>query len=517
MELIFKISISLFFIKFKKNRFTETAQILNWKLDYQLKPKIMKNFLLLLGLVIFFGSANAQKLSIEDIVDKVRQVDLFIKYGKFKDTVETALTVLANNEKITVEEVEKLNLAYEEMRLKYNRFLESIKADLSKWSQIKAMTKNPDAFAQKYMDAYEDVLNYYRKTYSKTFNDIEKEVKRRNGEFATKAIGLGTILLLIDEARPLIQSIVKWFKERRDDKDEAKNNILMIINERLFNKLEMKAWEKLVIKKNNEKPVEPSGLKKKNEAYIEHPDLTLIDDEQFKGSLYFNWCTEGCNDLANSNTEKIAFKATPKLVKSKTVTVGKFDDTTDKKVQKTLRYSSDKTYGDGYMQLKLNTEAAAYIFAYNTSKEKKIEPIFPFPSDYLRDLGFTDQQIGSKTKSITVSPFFSSSKDGSRVIPAPAHKNGTEVPLFMNVKNDAEEEYIVVLLSKKQLPEDFYAEVEEADGSNLETKLYNVLGDQLLSSDNSLAKFTNNGNVLSFDASQLKDGLVMGLIFVIRH
>jgi hypothetical protein len=469
----------------------------------------MKNFLLLLGLVMFFGSANAQKLSIEDIVDKVRQVDLFIKYGKFKDTVEKDLTVLVNNEKITSEEVEKLNLAYDEMRLKYNRFLETIKTDLSKWSQIKAMTKYPDAFAKKYMDEYEDVLNYYKKSYSKTFNDIENEVKRRNGEFASKALGLGTILLLIDEARPLIQSIVKWFRERRDDKDEAKNNILMVINERLFRQLEMKAWEKLISKKNNEKPYEPVGLKKKNEAYIEHPDLTLIDDEQFKGSLYFNWCTQGCNDMANSNTEKIAFNASPKLVKSKTET--------EKKLQKTLRYSSESTYGDGYMQLKINTEAAAYIFAYNTSKEKKIEPIFPFPSDYLRDLGFTDQQIGSKTKSITVSPFFSSSTDGSRVIPAPAYKNGTEVPLFMNVKNDAEEEYIVVLLSKKQLPEDFYAEVEDADGSNLETKLYNVLGDQLLSSDNSLAKFTTNGNVLSFDASQLKDGLVMGFIFVIRH
>ena len=477
----------------------------------------MKKLILILGLVIYFGSANAQKLSIEDIVDKIKQVDLFIKYGKFKDTVETALTVLVNNEKITAEEVEKLNLAYDEMRLKYNRFLETIKTDLSKWSQIKAMTKNPDAFAKKYMDEYEDVLNYYKKSYSKTFNDIENDVKRRNGEFASKALGLGTILLLIDEARPLIQSIVKWFRERRDDKDEAKNNILMVINERLFRQLEMKAWEKLISKKNNEKPVETAGLKKKNEAYIEHPDLTLIDDEQFKGSLYFNWCTQGCNDMANSNTEKIAFKETPKLVKSKTVTVGKFDASDEKKVQKILRYSSDKTYGDGFMQLKINTEAAAYIFAYNTSKEKKIAPIYPFPSDYLRDLGFTDQQIGSKTKSITVSPFFSSSTDGSRVIPAPAYKNGTEVPLFMNVKNDAEEEYIVVLVSKKQLPEDFYAEVEEADGSNLETKLYNVLGEQLLSSDNQLAKFSSNGSELSFDASQLKDGIVMGFIFVIRH
>jgi hypothetical protein len=116
-----------------------------------------------------------------------------------------------------------------------------------------------------------------------------------------------------------------------------------------------------------------------------------------------------------------------------------------------------------------------------------------------------------------VSPFFNSSSDGSRVIPAPAFKNGVELPLFMKVENDAEEEYIVVLLSKKQLPEDFYSEVEEADGSNLETKLYNVLGDQLLSSDNLLAKFTNNGSVLSFDASKLTDGLVMGLIFVVRH
>jgi hypothetical protein len=34
--------------------------------------------------------------------------------------------------------------------------------------------------------------------------------------------------------------------------------------------------------------------------------------------------------------------------------------------------------------------------------------------------GFTDQQIGSKTKSITVSPFFSSSTDGSKLISAPA-------------------------------------------------------------------------------------------------
>jgi hypothetical protein len=470
----------------------------------------MKNFILLLGLVILFGSAKAQ-LSIEDIVDKVRQVDLFIQYGKFKDTVETKITSLVNDEKITQEEVVKLNLAYNEMRLKYNRFLETIKSDLSKWSQIKAMTKNPDAFAKKYMDEYEGVLNYYRKIYFKTINNIEYDVNKRNGQFAKKSIGLGTILLLIDEARPIIKSIVKWFRERRDEKDEAKNNILMIINERLFNKLEMKAWDKLAIKKNNENP----GLNKKDDAYIEHQDLTLIDNEQFKGSLYFNWCTEGCNDLANSNNEKIIFNATPKLVKS--TKVSNFDANTNNKVQKCLRYSSNKTYGDGFMQLKINSEAAAYVFAYNTAKEKKIEPIYPFPSDNLRELGYSDKQIGSNTKSITVSPFFNSSSDGSRVIPAPAFKNGVELPLFMKVENDSEEEYIVVLLSKKQLPEDFYAEVEDADGSNLETKLYNVLGDQLLSSDNQLAKFSSNGSELSFDASQLKDGLVMGFIFVIHH
>jgi hypothetical protein len=44
-----------------------------------------------------------------------------------------------------------------------------------------------------------------------------------------------------------------------------------------------------------------------------------------------------------------------------------------------------------------------------------------------------------------------------------------------------------------------------------------VLGEQLLSSDNQLAKFSSNGSELSFDASQLKDGIVMGFIFVIRH
>ncbi len=445
---------------------------------------------------------QAQKLSIEDIVDKIRQVDLFIKYGRFKDSVQTKLIVLVNNEKITAEEVKKLNVAYDELRLKHNRFLELIKADLSRWSQIKEMTKNPDAFANKYMDEYELVLNYYQKSYSKTFDDIEYEVKKRNGELPTKSF-VGTILLLIDEARPLIRSVVKWIKQRRDDKDEAKNKILMLVNERLFDPLEMKPWEKIVNKKPN------VGKKNGRNEFIEHQDLTLIDNNQFKGSLYFNWCTEGCDDLDNSNTEKIAFKASPKLVKSKTET--------EKKLQKTLRYNSESTYSDGFMQLKINTEAAAYIFAYNTSKEKKIEPIFPFPSDYLRDLGFSDKEIGTNTKSITVSPFFSTNSDGSKVIPAPAYKNGAKVPLFMKVENDSEEEYIVVLLSKKQLPEDFYAEVEEADGSNLETKLYNVLGDQLISSDNQLAKFTNNNNVLTFDVTQLKDGLVLGLIFVVRH
>jgi len=238
------------------------------------------------------------------------------------------------------------------MRLKYNRFLELIKADLSRWSQIKEMTKNPDAFADKYMDEYEDVLNYFQKSYSNTFDDIENEVKKRNGEFGTKSFGIGTLLLLIDEARPLIRSIVKWIKQRRDDKDEAKNKILMIINERLFDPLEMKSWEKLVTQKPTPKIVEKVvEKKKKSEGYIENQDLSLIDNEQFKGSLYFNWCTQGCNDLDNSNTEKIAFKASPKLVKSKTET--------EKKLQKTLRYSSESTYSDGFMQLKINTEAAA--------------------------------------------------------------------------------------------------------------------------------------------------------------
>jgi len=423
----------------------------------------MKNLLIALTIMLAVLPLQAQKLSIEDIVDKIRQVDLFIQYGKFKDKVQSELTELVANEKITAEEVEKLNVAYDEMRLKYNRFLELIKADLSRWSQIKEMTKNPDAFANKYMDEYEAVLNYFQNSYSRTFNDIENDVKSRSEEFATKGFGIGTLLLLIDEARPLIRSIVKWIKQRRDDKDEAKNKILMLVNERLFSPLEMKPWEKIVTKKPMEEQDDERVVKKKkkSEGYIENQDLTLIDNDQFKGSLYFNWCTEGCNDVDNSNTEKIAFKASPKLVKSKIET--------EKKLQKTLRYSSESTYGDGFMQLKINTEAAAYIFAYNTSKEKKIEPIYPFPSDYLRDLGFSDKEIGTNTKSVRVSPFFSTNSDGSKVIPAPAYKNGAKVPLFMKVENDSEEEYIVVLLSKKQLPDDFYSEVEDADGSNLET------------------------------------------------
>jgi len=66
----------------------------------------MKNLLIALTITLAVLPLKAQQLSIEDIVDKIRQVDLFIKYGKFKDKVQSELTVLVANEKITAEEVE---------------------------------------------------------------------------------------------------------------------------------------------------------------------------------------------------------------------------------------------------------------------------------------------------------------------------------------------------------------------------------------------------------------------------
>jgi len=473
----------------------------------------MKKLVLLTFLVVLPKVFFSQGLPINEIIDKIRQVDLFVKYGMFKDNVENELKLIANDPKISSDDYKKLYHAYDSLRLRYNRFLDVISSDLSKWSQIKAMIKNPDNFASKYMNEYESVLKYYTDTYKKIFVDVENNVRRSNGEFSTKNIGIGTILVLIQEAKPLIQSIVRWIKNRRDEKDEAKNTIIAAITDQLFKPLEMKRWDVLV--KNSPLSIDERKIIKeeKKQNLIENEDLSLIENSEFKGSLYFTWCTKDCDNPKLSDAKKIEFRPAPKRVKS--VTVSPYSQPDNNTFCKAMRYNSVNSFEAGYMQLELSSTAAIYVFAYNTAKEKKIEPIFPFPVKELKERGYTQEQI--VTKSITVTPFFNSSNKGTLTIPAPAISGGKEIPLFMNVTPDSDEEYIVVLISKKQLPDNFYQEVEDADGSNLETRLFNVLGNQLVSSEDADAKLNLNEGLLNFDASNLNKGSVLGLIFVINH
>jgi hypothetical protein len=463
----------------------------------------MKNlfFILSLAVVTNILSAQEKQLPIVEIIDKIKQLDLFVQYGRFRDSTENELKLIANGAKISSDDYKKLYLACDSLRLRYNRFLELISSDLSKSSQIKAIRNNPDIFASKYMEEYESVLTYYSSSYKKTYNDVENNVRKSNGGLSTKLQNAGSILTIKNKSRPFIKKTLGWIKQRRDEGEESKNTIIAALTEHFVKPLAMKPW-KLLVENNTLSVSEIASLKKEQrKSYIENSDLTIIENSEFKGYLYFNYCDKDCDKPELSDVKRIEFENQP--ITKGNVKPGYYAFLGD------LRYISVNKFSTGFMQLNFNSKAVVNVFAYNSEKDK-IRSIFPFSVSELKEKGYCDEYIG--TKSLNVSPFFRSSTNGSLTILAVAKEGKNEIPMFMNVSSDSEMEYIVALISNKQLPEGFYQDLEDDDGNNLEIRLHNILGRQLISSS-SQASIINNNGLISFDATSLYKGHVISVYF----
>jgi hypothetical protein len=110
-----------------------------------------KLFLVCLSYLLLCTSLSAQsEKTVQEIANLLENADVFVKYRTFRSDFQKTNIDLGPKIKY-YEDYEMLNIAYNDTQKKYNEFLEIIRRDLSDWSEIKAMGRNPGKFANKYL------------------------------------------------------------------------------------------------------------------------------------------------------------------------------------------------------------------------------------------------------------------------------------------------------------------------------------------------------------------------------
>ena len=182
-------------------------------------------------------SAQTEK-TVQNIAELLENADVFVKYLTFRSDFQKMNTDLGAQLKF-YEDYEMLNIAYNDTQKEYNEFLEIIRKDLSDWSEIKAMGRNPEKFANKYLTEYNSVIAAYDKQYKPVYNKVLANSKSAAG----KSISPQLVIVGIQ----VFNAVVDLIKNRKEEKAENLSLVIGTINSFFIQKLKMQSWAELDI------------------------------------------------------------------------------------------------------------------------------------------------------------------------------------------------------------------------------------------------------------------------------
>lgn len=437
----------------------------------------MKKTIVFIVFLVFAQNIFAQDAQIVKIINGILQMKTFIDYRTFKKDLETIVSQTANDPNISYEDYMKLQQAYNATKKKHDEFIGVIKKDLIDIEALIEMTKKPEEYAKKYMNAYNESINFYEANFLPVYNEIQTKSR-----FALTpsliVLGVKTFNL-----------IVKLINERKLEKGTSVNRLLLIVNKRFVEPLALNEWNAIVTHVPPHDETSPddnttNDKDNKNESVnVPYPTMKNLE-----GSIEFIH-RRGIGDLQ-----------TMKFSASRDLGIGTGND----EPNNCLVYETVNDYvGGTEFQIKIKNSGLMYIFSLN--KDGSVFHIYPYSQELL---SYFKIDI---TRDLGIGPAMNRNEDGITIIPSENKETGDKNYIYLKA-DGSKEEQICIILTKSELKADEISEKIQQKEGNFTAKINDIFGENLAKASEYA---TINNGVVSFNDPQ--SDKVMAIIFKIKR
>ncbi len=310
--------------------------------------KIALFFLLALNTMQIFG----QQLSTVELIKALMNVDAIFKYRNFKNDFQMTVTEMTKDEKLknNPEMYYKLQKAYNDTKKEYDGFLVVIKSDITDFKSVVEMTKKPEIYAQKYLDAYMRASNHYEKKIIPVYTEII------TSEPASRSLISPILLKLTIDGFSIL---VEYIKKRARNKGESYNLVLSQVNNLFFKPLELKDWNELVTYTPDKSNSSDYYSNVENETYVPYSTV-----EKMEGEVEFIYIKNG---------KAVPMEFTYKQL-TRALTIGNLNEVTGYKGD---NFNSVEKFPENTsFKIKIKNTSFLYIFAVNS--DNSCYNIYPY-------------------------------------------------------------------------------------------------------------------------------------------
>jgi hypothetical protein len=202
-----------------------------------MKSKIFFLFILIINfLQAQTPQPNALNTNLSMVLDNAMKAESMIRLKNFKNDFENLISQTTSTQKLQEPYYSQLKTAYNDTKVQYEIVIGMMKADLMDAQTATDMQTNPNAYAQRYSNAYTGLMKHYQDTFLPQFNQTLTAARMQSRTIPPVLIDIGIkgCMMLVD----IIKMKIASKKEKQAQ--------LQLINTSFSNPLRMKEWHELV-------------------------------------------------------------------------------------------------------------------------------------------------------------------------------------------------------------------------------------------------------------------------------
>jgi len=488
-----------------------------------MKNKIFFLFILIINfLQAQTPPQNALNTNLTMVLDNAMKAESMIRLKNFKNDFENLISQTANNQKLQEPYYSQLKTAYNDTKVQYEIVIGMMKADLMDAQTATDMQTNPNAYAQRYSNAYTGLMKHYQDVFLPQFNQTitAAHLQSRTIPPVLIDIGIKGCMMLVD----IIKMKIASKKEKQAQ--------LQLINTSFSNPLRMKEWHEIVtytpdaaggMGQNNGQMGNNTGGMGQNTGGMGQNNGQMGNNS---GGMGQNATEIPQNSTQNSagmgqTTANIPYPTMKEMkgeVSFVTVTAQNPNAPTPMEFSMPSRdlslstmednskcFVSTQNYPSGtYFQIRTQNTALMYVFALNSNNT--CANFYPFDAKWM-----SHYKMGN-TRDLVMSPLMLQDENNFTTVPSKNVETGAEN--YILISGNATQENLCVLISKSELDmKAIFEAIQNATGSFSE-RIASVFGNNMLDWKEANVKILNGK--ISFDAG-MSEKVVLPLIFAIKR
>jgi hypothetical protein len=425
----------------------------------------MKKYLIVMLMCCQISAQAQNTFNTTALLEKISSVKVMADYIQFKSKIENEVLNLTQNKQLSLEQMDSLKNAYNLTKVKFDIFLVSIEQDIIDIKKIRQSDASLENLSQKYQNSYNEAIAEYENSFAPVYAKISQ----------TRSLWI----VLFKVGRVAFNLVVQYLFDKKIDSGFVVQEVLSQTVEHFKKKLFLKKWDDLVANNNPKPPVDKITIP---------IDLPVISD--LKGNITLI----STNVQNQSQTTLIQFEQKQATRSLNVTNSGKQADFVTK----------DRFDQNNAFQIKIKTRSLVYVFAYNNSRDCFL--IYPFSADMIQRYNL------SKNRSLGVGPLMLKNENDEITIPSKNVNTGEEN--YITIEGQSEKEELCIIISKSEIEMNQLFEKIQSSTGNLLNRLQNVLGENIVLSQNS--KLSLLDGVITFEADN-SNATILPILLEIRR